>query len=127
MTRNRVFVGIIAVLVVLGLSIAASAQSGKELGVGKTRTVTFLEAVKVQGQTLPAGEYSVQHVMEGQNHIMVFSRMPEKQQTFRFACNMVKLPAKAKQTSNVIDISSGTRVLKAIVFAGDTYEHQFGD
>ena len=127
MTRNRVFVGIIAILIVLALSIAASAQSGKELGVGKTRTVTFLEPVKVQGQMLPAGEYAVQHVMEGQNHTMVFSRLQEKEKTFRFACNMVKLPAKARQTSNLIDTSSGTRVLKALVFAGDTYEHQFGE
>jgi len=127
MTRNRVFVGIMAVLILLGLTIAANAQNGKEFGVGKTRTVSFTETVKVQGQTLPAGDYVVEHVMEGQNHIMVFKQLPSKDQTFKFACNMVKLPAKAKQSSNVYDVSSGTRVLKALIFSGDMYEHQFGE
>ena len=127
MTRNRVFVGIMAVLIVLGLTVAISAQNGKEFGVGKTRNVTFNEPVKVQGQTLPAGEYVVEHVMEGQNHIMLFKLLPEKQQTFKFACHMVKMPSKATQTSNVYDISSGTRVLKALIFSGDVYEHQFGE
>lgn len=124
MRSNRVLMSIVFVLMVLSLGVAASAQ---DFGVGTTRNVSFDQAVRVQGQLLPAGDYLVEHVMEGQNHIMVFRRLPRKNPEFKFACNMVKLPSKAKQSSKVYDTASGKMVLKSITFAGDSYEHVFGE
>lgn len=122
MTSNRVLVGIVCVMVVLGLTLAMSAQN-----VGKTQRATFDEPIKVQGILVPAGQYTIDHVMEGQKHIMVFKQVSGGHQEFRFACNMVQLPSKAKQTSKLYDTSSGSKVLKAMTFAGDTYEHVFGE
>jgi hypothetical protein len=127
MRSNRVLMGIIFALVVLGLSVAAGAQKGNDFGVGTTRHVTFDQAVRVQGQLVPAGDYVVEHVMEGQNHIMVFKRLPRRNPEFKFACNMVKLENKAKQSTKVYDTASGNMVLKSITFAGDSYEHVFGE
>ena len=123
MTSNRVLMGVLFVLVALALTAAVSAQNG----VGTIRHVTFDEAVRIQGQTVPAGSYNIEHVMEGQNHVMVFTGVSKDHQQFRFNCNMVKLTNKAKQTTKVYDTASGNKVLKSMTFAGDTYEHVFGE
>jgi hypothetical protein len=107
----------------LGLTLAATAQNG----IAKTQRVTFDEAIKIQGKLVPAGHYTLNHVMEGQNHVMVFKQASGERQEFRFTCNMVQLPSKAKQTLKVYDTASGSKVLKAMTFAGDTYEHVFGE
>ncbi len=121
MTSNRVFMGIMFGFVVLALTVAVYAQTGSG------RLVTFDEPVRVQGQALPAGNYHVDHVMDGQKHIMVFKQDAGPHQQFRLNCNIVQLPMKAKQTTKIFDTSSGARVLKAMTFAGDTYEHVFGE
>ena len=123
MKSNRVLMGLVCVMVVLGLTLAMSAQNG----VGKTQRATFDEPIKVQGKLIPAGQYTIEHVMEGQNHIMVFKQVSGARQEFRFNCNMVQLPSKAKQTLKVYDTASGSKVLKSMTFAGDTYEHVFGE
>ncbi len=121
MTSNRVFMGIMFALVVVGMTLAVCAQTGPG------RLVTFDEPVRVQGQTLPAGNYHVDHVMDGSKHIMVFKQDAGPHQEFRLNCDLRQLPAKAKQTTKIFDTSSGTRVLKAMTFMGDTYEHVFGE
>jgi Protein of unknown function (DUF2911) len=122
MTSNRVLTAIVCVMVVLGLTLAANAQNSE-----KAQRVTFEEAIKIQGQLVPAGSYTINHVVEGQNHIMVFRQERGAHQEFRFNCNMVQLPSKAKQTTRVYDTASGSKVLKSMTFAGDTYEHVFGE
>src|SRR5579864_7700938 len=107
MKSNRVLMGLVCVMVVLELTLAMSAQNR----VGKTQRVTFDEPIKVQGQLIPAGPYTVEHVVEGQKHIMLFKESSGGHQEFRFACNMVQLPSKARQTSKVYDTASGSRVL----------------
>jgi len=123
MTSNRVLMAIICVTVVLGLTLAANAQNRAE----KTQRATFDEAIKVQGQLVPAGNYTIDHVMDGKNHVMVFKQVGGARQEFRFNCNMVQLPSKARQTLKVYDTASGSKVLKSMTFAGDTYEHVFGE
>ena len=122
MRSNRVLVGLLLALMVVAVSVAAGAQ-----GFAKTQRVTFDEAIKIQGQLIPAGNYTIDHQMDGQKHIMVFKQTSGGRQEFRFACNMVQLPSKAKQTLKVYDTASGTRVLKSMTFAGDTYEHVLGE
>lgn len=123
MTSNRVLMAIVCVTVVLGLTLAVSAQNG----IAKTQRVTFDEPIKVQGQLVPAGNYTIDHVMDGKNHVMVFKQVSGARQEFRFNCNMVQLPSKAKQTLKVYDTATGSKVLKSMTFAGDTYEHVFGE
>ncbi len=121
MRSNRVFLGVMFAVVVLGLTLAVCAQTGPG------RLVAFDEPVRVQGQLLPAGNYHVDHVMDGAKHIMVFKQDAGSHQQFRLNCNIVQLPAKAKQTTKIFETSTGTRVLKAMTFAGDNYEHVFGE
>lgn len=121
MRSNRLFMGLVFSVVILALTTAMAAQT---FG---ARQVKFDNPVRVQGQLLPAGEYKIEHVMEGQKHIMVFKQVSGDKQEFRLNCNIVQLPSKAKQSTSVYDTSSGTRVLKAMTFAGDNYEHVFGE
>lgn len=123
MTNKGVLMAMVCVMVVLGLTVAVSAQSGIE----KTQRATFDEAIKVQGQVVPAGHYTIDHVMEGQKHVMVFKQVGGAHQEFRFACNVVQLPSKAKQSTRLYDTATGSKVLKAMTFAGDNYEHVFGE
>ncbi len=121
MRSNRVFMGLMFSLVIVAFSAAVAAQT---FG---ARHAKFDEPVRVQGQLLPAGEYKIDHVMEGQKHIMVFKQVSGDKQEFRLNCTIVQLTSKAKQSTSVYDTSSGTRVLKAMTFAGDNYEHVFGE
>jgi len=59
-------------LIVLGLSVLSTAERNK-FGVSDTQNVTFQEPIKIGDVVLPKGEYKVQHTMEGENHITVFT------------------------------------------------------
>ncbi len=117
------------VLVIIGLltiSLMAFAADVKQMGVGKTQTITFIAPVKVGNATLTAGEYKVQHVMEGDNHVMVFKSAKDNKEQARVNCKMVELPKKADQSLQTYDTNaSGAKVLVALTFRGDNYKHQF--
>jgi hypothetical protein len=61
-------------LIVLGLSVLSTAERNK-FGVSDTPKVTLQEPIKIGDVVLPKGKYKVQHTMEGENHIMVFTQI----------------------------------------------------
>src|SRR5437016_13524703 len=66
------FTSLLAIfLLTVGLSMARQNQ----FGVADTQKISFGEPVKVGEVVLPKGEDKVQHTMEGENHVMVFSQL----------------------------------------------------
>ena len=115
----------IITVVLLCLGAMAFAADNKELGIGKTQSITFLNDTKVGDTVLPSGDYRILHLMEGSEHTLVFksTRNVEK---VRVKCNMVELAQKAAQTETEFNRNSaGERVLTGLTFAGEHYKHTF--
>lgn len=116
---------ILAMLMLLG-SVMVFAGNDSAMGVGKVNTVTFTQSMKVGTSVLPEGIYNVSHVMEGANHIMVFSSKIKGVPEVRVQCTMKSLVARAPQGSIMYEKdASGVAVLNGLIFKGDTYSHNF--
>lgn len=123
--RGMKLLAVLAVFV-LGACVLASAAPNK-FGVADMHKVTFTDPIKVGDMVLPQGEYTVQHTMEGETHIMVFSQLHTKAPaTVRVKCQIVPLESKAS-ASQVIYVSDSAqkRVLQELIFAGEKAKHVF--
>jgi len=113
-------------LLVCILALASFAVAANSLGIHDTGKVVFHSPTRVGGSVLPAGEYSVRHTMEGEEHVMVFQAADHKVQDVKVKCQIVKLEKKADQTRTVYEVNAANeRVLQELVFAGDTARHVF--
>ncbi len=76
---------------------------------------------------LPAGDYKIQHVMEGSDHIMVFRQVGVKNPVeVRAKCTLVALSGPSDQTQKIFEVNAANeRVLKALTFRGDHAKHVF--
>jgi hypothetical protein len=119
-------VAAILAVIMLGMSMLSMAERNK-FGVSDTQKVTFNEPIKVGDVLLPKGEYNVQHTMEGENHVMVFTQITRgTAASTRVKCQLVPLPEKAQQTQVLYghDQKDG-HVLQELIFRGDTAKHVF--
>ena len=110
----------IIMLFVLGVAFAAD----QTFGVGKTRNITFNSDVKVGDKVLPAGQYKILHLMEANEHTLVFKSLNNEEKT-RVKCSMVQLEKKSDQTFSEFKTVGNDRILTALVFRGDTVKHAF--
>ncbi len=110
----------IIMLFVVGIVFAADTT----FGAGKTRNITFNADLKVGDKVLPAGEYKVLHLMEGNEHTLVFKSLTNVEKV-RVKCTMVQLDKKADMTFSEYNTVGGNRVLTTIVFRGDNFKHTF--
>jgi hypothetical protein len=94
----------------------------QNFGLNRTKTVTFREDVKIASEILPAGEYRVTHVMEGEKHIMLFKRGKDQ---FRVNCTMVELERKSPDTHFIYYNGPEGKLLTGMVFQGDNFRHEF--
>ena len=117
MTKKIAILTILSIFL-LGLTAFAADQG---FGVGKTRTITLTSATKVGDIVLPAGEYKVVHLLEGETHLLVFKS--DNTEKTRVKCNMVKLEKKASQTMTELKTIDNQRVLTGLVFSGDDFRH----
>lgn len=116
------FVAVLALVCMAGLAVA---QLNK-FGVAEVQKVTFSDPMKVGDVLLPKGEYKVQHTMEGENHIMVFTQEKNsKSATARVKCQIVPLEEKAKRTQLLYNENADERILQEVVFSGDKAKHVF--
>jgi hypothetical protein len=115
------FLKALSVAVVLLCTVALASES---LGIHNTGSVKFETAVRVGATVIPAGEYTVRHTMEGQDHIMTFTS-PAKKAVYKVKCSLVPLDHKAKIDQQTIQTSGNERVLEELVFRGDTAKHVF--
>ena len=96
-------------------------------GVADVRKLTLTAATRVGDVVLPAGDYEVRHVMEAENHIMLFTQLgTNKPAQARVKCNLIPLKEKVDGNQVIYD-SKGTneRVLRVLRFRGDQAEHVF--
>jgi len=98
-----------------------------QMGISDRYKVNFPEKVIVANTVLPAGNYDIQHVMDGAEHIMVFTQTGVKNPAqVRAKCTLVPLPAKADDTQKIYELNaSNQRVLHELIFKGDTAKHVF--
>ena len=112
-------------LCVVALGSMAMAGSKNSMGIHDVNNVTFVAPVRVGTALLPAGEYVVRHVMEHQDHIMVFKSVRGKDEV-RVKCTLVPLAKKADHNEEIYKLdASKERVLQELVFRGDTSKHVF--
>lgn len=117
-------VGILALCLSAMTLVATAGQNN--FGVSDVVHVQFATPVRVGAALLPAGKYTVRHTMEGQDHVMVFQLAGSKASEVKAKCIMVQLGKKADQTRTVYEVNtSNERVLRELVFRGDTAKHVF--
>ncbi len=109
-------------LVVIALA-AACFAAGPTVSAKYERNVNFIENVKVGDVVLKAGEYTVTHQMEGDNHIMIFEQ--HNQQVAKVKCTIEDLKVKNGRTEQYFKIVNGERVLVGLAFQGDSIRHNF--
>ena len=119
-------VGILTVLFLLAFS-AVSVAEQHFLGVADTYKVSFAEKVWVANTLLPQGDYQIRHVMEGQDHIMVFHQLRAKKPIeVRAKCTLISLPVKANADQRSYTLNAANeRVLHELIFRGDEAKHVF--
>jgi hypothetical protein len=117
---------VMGLVCVLGVSVLAVAGSGP-MGIADVQKITFTGTVRIGEALLPAGQYEVRHVMEGENHIMVFQQLGKKNApSVRVKCSLQPLAEKASQTQKIYTLNAANeQVMQAIVFQGDTAKHVF--
>jgi len=118
----------IALFFVVILCLASVLQAGtNKYGVADVRKVTLSAATRVGDVLLPQGDYEVRHVMEAENHLMVFKQLgTNKPAEARVKCNLVALKEKADQTQVIYESNGANeRVLRTLRFRGDLAEHVF--
>lgn len=112
----------LAIILLFVVSVVFAADT--TFGAGKTRNITFNADVKVGDKVLPAGEYKILHLMEGNEHTLVFKSLTNVEKV-RVKCNMVQLDRKAEDTFSEYRTVGGDRILTTIVFRGDNFKHTF--
>jgi len=120
------FAGILVLVVVIILGVFAWAGTNS-MGVADSYRISFTEPVRVADTLLPRGEYEIRHVMEGQEHIMVFHQLrTSKPVEVRAKCTLVPLTAKAPDSQKIYELNAANeRVLHELIFKGDRAKHVF--
>jgi hypothetical protein len=92
-------------------------------GPASTYRVQFTDDVKVGDVVLKAGDYKVIHQMQGEQHIMIFEQ--GKKEVAKVPCTIEKLKTKASRSEQYFETQNGVKLLKALVFSGETIQHNF--
>ena len=121
--RSLKVLGIILCVCAFGLMATAADNN---MGIHEVSQITFVAPVRIGSSVLPAGDYQVRHIMDGQDHVMVFQLLRGKSPEVKVKCMLVQLGKKADQTRTVYELNAqNERVLQELVFRGDTAKHVF--
>ena len=117
---------IILISVLILVSVFAFAGQNS-MGISDTYQVSFVQSVRVADTLLPQGNYEIRHVMEGENHIMVFHQLGvRKPVEVRAKCTLVPLSEKAKDSQKIYTENAANEwVLQELIFKGDKAKHVF--
>jgi hypothetical protein len=122
--RSLKVLGLVSLLLV-GFSGMVGARD-KSPAIKDSYHITFVASIHVGSALLPAGDYTVQHVMDGQDHFMVFRDAHGKIPQVKVKCTLVPLPEKAGDTSTSYVLNAANeRVLQGLTFSGDKVKHVF--
>jgi hypothetical protein len=118
-------------LILVLLFVVASLMSfaGTMPKIAERQTITFNNPMVLGTTELPAGTYTVQHQMNGEEHLMIFRQndVPKnKAVEVKVKCNLVPLEGKAKRTERrYVQNAKSQNVLTEITFQGDEAKHVF--
>ena len=113
------------------------AQHGDTLSANKKGMVRFSSKVRVGDVMLKSGMYHVQHVIEGNDHVIVFKPvtmpggyreygMREGREVVRLKCQIEPVSKSVRNTKIQLGRNaSGERVIEAIQVAGEKVKHTF--
>jgi hypothetical protein len=114
---------LVCVLVMVAM---ASAGTRNTMGIRDVYHITFATPVHVGTALLPAGDYTIRHQMEGEDHFMLFRERGKKGSDVKVKCTLVSLQHKADQDQTIFTVNaSQERVLQEFVFKGDSAKHVF--
>ncbi len=117
---------IVGICLCLLAFVAMASAKENSMGVREVYHVTFVETVHVGTAVLPAGDYTVRHSMQGQDHYMEFQAKGKKGADVKVKCTLVPLEGKADKNQTVYSLNaSNQRVLQEMVFKGDNAKHVF--
>ncbi len=119
------FAGLVILICAFISTFAVAGQNS--MGIADTYRVSFAQPVRVADTLLPQGTYEIRHVMEGENHIMVFHQLGvRKPVEGRAKCTLVPLTEKAKDTQKLYTENAKNEwVLQELIFKGDRAKHVF--
>lgn len=115
----------IALLLLAFTSAAVASGSGK-MDSAKSWHLTLYHPTRVGTALLPAGDYKVQQVQDGERTWLAFKA--DKKEVARVGCKIEQLPSKAGKTELLLNTNSaGESVLVSIAFEGDQFKHELGE
>jgi hypothetical protein len=113
-------------LCVVAFGTMVMAGPKNSMGIHEVNNVTFVAPVRIGTVLLPPGEYVVRHVMDQQDHIMVFKGVNGKKDEVKVKCTLVPLAKKADRSEEIYKVNAkNERELQELVFRGDTSKHVF--
>jgi len=121
MSYKQMAVALAAVVVLFACTVALAGTNS--MGFAERQTINFSAPTIIGGTVLPAGDYKVTHEMQGQTHVMIFTRSNGKVEA-KTNCKLVSLKQKAERTQQTYTVNANNqRVLQEITFAGDKATH----
>lgn len=138
MTRTTRLTVMSIALIAFATTFAAQlyAQHGKSVSPDRKGMVRFSSKVRVGDVVLKSGMYHVQHVIEGNDHVIVFKPvalpagkqfpMWEEKEIVRLKCKIEPVDKSVRNTKIQLGRNaSGERVIEEIQIAGERVKHSF--
>ena len=117
----------ITLLLLIVFTAGVVLATDNSFGIADKRSLSFDEPTKVGDVLLPAGDYTVRHTMQGDQHIMVFTNQKgaEKGEA-KIRCLLKALDKPSQETSyGFVRNPASERVLTFLLFKGDKARHEF--
>ena len=127
----------VAAILLLAATFSLAAQKEQVLKVGKKGDISFDTETKVGDLTLKPGRYSVQHRVQGSDHVVHFTEVTKplpysgtgggspKAHPGEVKCSLEPLKAKAGETAVYLANEDGTLRIKKITIRGENVAHVF--
>ena len=112
----------IATALLFLIAVSAMAADASSVDVGKSWTLTLYQPTRVGTALLPAGDYYVRHLKDGEEHVLALKS--GRKEMARVGCKLEQLSKKVERTTMIgNENDAGEQVLMSIAFEGDKFRH----
>ena len=132
----RIIVAVALLVSAIGFfSLAAAAANDKDFSIGRKGEIHFNVAVKAGDTVLQPGMYQLQHVVEGNDHVVIFKAMEmpagyrhgntpvSKDVTARIKCKVVAAEKVGKTSITLRTNAAGEKEIAEVQIAGEAFKH----
>lgn len=133
--RNPLLIGVTFLSVLGTIGATSLADSGTTIKVGKRGTLVLTSTTRIAEVSLKSGAYQVRHVIEGEDHFMVFRRigrpggygpMVPGKVVARVKCELRPLGRTAKRMEvHTAPNTAGESTIQEILVKGENVRHVF--